>query len=183
MFVTINCTDVFERNEPIVNFKTFLEYAKNCLKAKQETVWLTTVQNKPKLHGAGYSMYQQKYETEMYCMVNLNRSQRSALAKLRLGILPINVELGRHTGIPRDERYCIFCKDNVEDEVHVMLYCPLYDTPPQLLFNAAKELCNGFYILSDLSKIGLLTSHTNVICKTANFVNNVLDIRQKLLRV
>ena len=41
---------------------------------------------------------------EYYIKLNLSRKERSYLAQLRLGILPINVEIGRSRQIPLDER-------------------------------------------------------------------------------
>ena len=119
----INCNDVFKNNVPVVNFKEFLMYAKECLLVKQKGAWLNVVQVKPKLHN--YALFKKEYETENYCIVNLSRQQRSLIARLRLGILPINVELGRYSGIPRENRHCLQCKTTVEDELHVMLYCPV----------------------------------------------------------
>ena len=60
--------------------------------------------------------------------MNLSRKERSYLAQLRLGILPINVEIGRYRQIPFDERKCMLCNnENVEDEYHVLFICPAYD--------------------------------------------------------
>ena len=85
--------------------------------------------------------------------MNLKRAQRSLLAKLRLGMLPINIELGRYNGTPREERWCVNCQNEVEDEFHVMFYCPLYQPYRQTIIMEAANLCVGFYILSDAGKI------------------------------
>ena len=39
---------------------------------------------------------------------------------------------GRFRKIPRDERWCLFCKNQsnaavIEDEKHILLHCPLYN--------------------------------------------------------
>ena len=181
VFMMINCSDIFKNDVPIVNLKEFLLYAKECLMSKQKSAWLKSVQVKPKLHY--YALYKFEYETENYCTVNLSRQQRSLIARLRLGILPINVEIGRYTGIPRENRYCINCEGIVEDELHVMLYCPLYETPRQKLLREAANLCNGFYVLSDVYKIEFLTTQVNIVRKSASFINQALCIRQQVMRV
>ena len=130
-----------------------------------------------------YVQYKDMYVTENYCTINLNRQQRSLIAKLRLGILPKNVELGRYSGTPRENRYCIHCKDMVQDEVHVLFYCHLYSQLRQELLRAGSEYCDGFYILSDVKKIGFLTSHKNAIRKTASFINEMICARQHRLCV
>ena len=44
------------------------------------------------------------------------------------GVAPINIELCRYglARIPIEERVCSHCNE-VEDESHVLMYCPLYD--------------------------------------------------------
>ena len=50
------------------------------------------------------------------------------MAQLRTGILPLNLEVGRFKNILEDERLCELCELNeVENESHFLLYCPLYD--------------------------------------------------------
>ena len=53
---------------------------------------------------------------------------RSAYAKFRSGVAPINIELCRYglARIPVEERVCSHCNE-IEDESHVLMYCPLYD--------------------------------------------------------
>jgi hypothetical protein len=58
--------------------------------------------------------------------MNLNCRERSLVAQLRMGILPINIELGRYRNIPAHERFCFNCKNVVEDEFHFMFQCPVY---------------------------------------------------------
>jgi hypothetical protein len=66
-------------------------------------------------------------KAEYYVKEKLNCRYRAALAKFRAGVAPINVELGRYRGLPRDERKCFNCPSEVEDECHILLYCPVYD--------------------------------------------------------
>ena len=67
-------------------------------------VWVNTLSNKPKLHL--YKENKTQYCTERYVLIGLRRSQRSVLAKLRLGVLQIHVESGRYKNTPRDQRCC-----------------------------------------------------------------------------
>ena len=49
-------------------------------------------------------------------------------AKFRLGMFPINVELGRYKIIPREQRIRPVCDlDQVEDELHVLFYCTAHN--------------------------------------------------------
>ena len=57
----------------------------------------------------------------------LSRRNRSAIARFRAGVAPIKLELSRYTNTPINDRKCQHC-GVVEDEVHVILKCPIYDS-------------------------------------------------------
>ena len=60
--------------------------------------------------------------------VALSRRQRSALAKLRMGTLPLALETGRYVGRPVEERVCRTCDlGAVERETHFLFDCPGHD--------------------------------------------------------
>ena len=50
------------------------------------------------------------------------------LTKFRLSYHSLEVETGRHRGVPFSNRFCFSCKDDIEDEFHFILKCPLYET-------------------------------------------------------
>ena len=71
-----------------------------------------------------YANIKQSYKREYYCQIYMKRFQRSLIAKLCLGILPIREETGRYNSINREERLCLVCNNgDVEDEHHIMFYC------------------------------------------------------------
>ena len=89
-------------------------------------VWSNNVGFKPKLRN--YTKFKQDINMEEY-LVKSTRYQRSLLAQLRLGILPLQVEVGRYYRKPLNERICLLCNDQVvEDECHFLCYCKLYKT-------------------------------------------------------
>ena len=54
---------------------------------------------------------------------------RQALSKLRLSNHELMIETGRHKGIPRIERCCLFCQNTtIEDEIHFLITCPTFNT-------------------------------------------------------
>ena len=62
-----------------------------------------------------------------YVFKYLNRNQRSAIARLYSGNLPLRIETGRYRNIPRPERLCVFCDSgHVEDEIHFITECALH---------------------------------------------------------
>ncbi len=57
---------------------------------------------------------------------NLLRHQGSLLAKLSCGILPLEIETRRYSGVSPEHRYCGVCNlDAVKDEYHFLYSCPL----------------------------------------------------------
>ena len=88
--------------------------------------WSNNVGFKPKLRN--YTKFKQDINMENY-LVKSTRYQRSLLAQLRLGILPLQVEVGRYYRKPLNERLCVLCSDQViEDECHFLCYCKFYET-------------------------------------------------------
>ena len=51
---------------------------------------------------------------------------RIALTKLRLSNHKLMIEKGRHLKLDRNRRFCPFCPNEVEDEIHFMITCKNY---------------------------------------------------------
>ena len=58
----------------------------------------------------------------------MSRGHRSALAKFRCGIAPLRIETGRYkrNRLPAEACFCPVCNKGMDDEIHVLLTCPLY---------------------------------------------------------
>ena len=81
----------------------------------------------------------------MYTCASVTERDRIATSRLRLGSHSLRVETGRWSRTPRENRLCI-C-DNVQDEIHVLLHCPLTHHLrhefPSLTFQSIDELMTG----------------------------------------
>ena len=66
------------------------------------------------------------FDDEPYLVkTNMTRRQRSLVAKLLCGILPLELETGRYQGVDRKDRVCRVCGTGaVEDEIHFVFRCP-----------------------------------------------------------
>jgi hypothetical protein len=86
-----------------------------------------------------------------------------------MGMLNLEIEIGRYDGVPREERFCKVCNSGlVEDEFHFVLVCDHYVTERQRcipqyfrLYPTPDKFCklmksNNKYILNNLSKFVLL---------------------------
>ena len=75
-----------------------------------------------------YSIFKHSIHTEKYIDFIQLRCFREAYIQFRFGISPISVHRLRYRDgvIPRD-LLCPVCKDEIEDETHVLFSCKAYD--------------------------------------------------------
>ena len=100
---------------------------------------------------------------------------RKSLAKFRCSSHRFGIELGRHSGIPRNLRLCEYCyieNDNsfIEDEYHVFFVCTKYDEIRQNYLNnwyTGRKDITDFYNL-------LKIDNDSVIKKIAFYVNKLM---------
>ena len=78
---------------------------------------------------------------EQYCKTIMPTSHHSVFAKFRCAVAPLRLETGRCEGLPAHERICPFFRTDVENELHVIIKCEIYETIRESLF---KKL--AFYI-------------------------------------
>jgi len=59
--------------------------------------------------------------------VNIVDKFRRSLANFRGSSHELMIEQGRHYGLPEDYRTCPYCEGCIEDQIHILLICPLYN--------------------------------------------------------
>ena len=150
--------------------------------------WFARVNNVVGSSGQGrnklrlYKSYKSQFETEPYCKLIMPPRHRSAFCKFRLGVAPIRLETGRYEGLPEVSRVCPFCDTcTVENEIHVMLLCPVYDDIRSDLLLQAVASDSNFQYVSNLDKYCLLFSNSDLIRCCAKTCFNILQRRQFLL--
>ena len=57
-----------------------------------------------------YNKIKVEWGAENYLKANLDKGKQSLLAQLRMGVLPIQIELGRYGNTPRDRCICTLYK-------------------------------------------------------------------------
>ncbi len=81
--------------------------------------------------------------TKQVAKLNLPRRNRSMIIKLKCGVLPIAVEIGRFKNIKRELRVCRVCNGGmVEDEVHLMYECEALKEERDAFKEEAKSIVN-----------------------------------------
>jgi hypothetical protein len=137
--------------------------------------WRQDLPRFPKLRT--YMTFKNVYCVEPYIVKIISRKRRSILAKLRLGILPLEIETGRWRSVPINERICKLCTlDRIEDEYHFMFECPFYEYTRETFLISAEEICFNFQAKSTQEKWKIVMSES-MINQTAKFVENIFESR------
>ncbi len=151
-----------------IDLTMFIEKLGNFVQDK----WLESVHSKPKLRT--YKKFKSKLVPEDYVLRLMSRFHRSTFAKLRCGILPLSIEVGRYRGIKVEDRICPLCKNGVEDEIHFLFECSEYERGN---FLQDTETDSNLLTNDDRLKI-LMSNHQK---STSNLVCNLWKQRQSRL--
>ena len=125
-------------------------------------------------------MFKECFDVEKYVKINLASSERSVLAQITFGMLPLHIESGGFSNTKWEDRKCYFCDlDKVEDECHFLFECEACATQRNIWLDSLMNKCLDFHYLqnSDQSKC-IFT-----ICPraTAKFTKACLSIRINVL--
>ena len=94
---------------------------------------------------------------DFYVKANfIPRGKRSVLAKFRTGVAPLRVETGRYESLPVEQRVCFNCTKQTEDEKHVLIECPEYDSIRKELYDKALNCEMHFRDFNDTEKLCFL---------------------------
>ena len=168
----INLGELFDRK-----ITCDLSLCKERLFKEYQLLWENGKLLKPKLRT--YNLFKNNFEAEHYVKY-CDKYMRSHLAQLRSGILPLNIELGRHRGIKVDDRKCTLCNlDSIEDEFHFICKCPLYAQFRKELYDTYKVKHSNFGTLSDDEKFILIMKSANK--QAGRYIVNSFDTRRKSL--
>lgn len=110
----------------------------------------------------------QDFRAQAYIQATRNRHHRQALTKLRISAHTLEIERGRYRNVPRENRLCSCC-DVVEDELHFLDKCRLY--------NKARQRLNQ---QTDCSKPSDLLVRDDQQPVLAKYVYNCFQQREKL---
>jgi len=130
--------------------------------------WAEERDSKPKLRT--YRIFKNSYVVEKYILQCTPKHERSLMAQLRCGVLPLEIEIGRYRKdkdgkkLDVNERKCKVCNtDVVEDESHFILHCTKFDAERSCFF---KSINIDSLNLSPKELLTLLmTEHQKGLCK------------------
>ena len=156
---------------------------------RTEERWLRIVNSDTSRKGNGlnklrtYKLFKSNFGVEMYVSTNLPRKHRKAMVLFRAGVAPINIELmsygpGKR---PVEERKCLWCKDNIENECHAITQRPQYSDIRELWFHQLCSQVAHFNNLSDLENLCFVLSDTEFLKINAKACYDILERRKDML--
>ena len=102
--------------------KTFKQRLVDC--CKQD--WCSAIAESGKARH--YRFIMPALQVANYINYDIPLKFRISLRKLKCSVHKLNVETGRHSGIPYKQRLCILCnKHEIEDELHFVMCCPVHN--------------------------------------------------------
>ena len=131
-----------------------------------------------------YSKFKTLFKLENY-ILQFPLSQRRNLTKLRISAHHLAIETGRYAQpkIPIDKRICFHC-GKIEDELHFIFHCTLYDEERNVLAKSLSDFTNISLVQSDQTFCTLMSCMEGdlevgeVLC---NYINSCFEKRALIL--
>ena len=160
---------------------------KNKIKCQDnyDRIWHLKIMESPK--AISYCKFKYIVGLEKYLYKVRNIRHRISLTRLRLSNHKLLIETGRHLRpkLERNQRKCFTCKDEIEDELHFIMKCPLYATERQALFTSVQNNCRSFNLLTNEEKFVFIMSNEdeNVMANLAKFTYKAMQIRDTVVKI
>ena len=137
--------------------------------------------NNPENKLRTYALFKTQAGCEKYLNEIKNEAVRQSLTKFRLSNHILSIEKGRHTTpkTPKEVRFCPFCPNNVEDEIHFLLSCPVYRIPRSDMINAMTNENPSFCQKSEKHQFVELMNPKNAQ-RVSKVIHNLFEIREFL---
>ena len=93
------------------------------------------------------------------------------------------IENGRHLKIDKNERKCIFCENEIENEEHFLIICPIYRVGRKSLENICNKSFTRYEHLNENQIFIFLMSNENDKSSKAleKVISNSFIIREKII--
>ena len=143
--------------------------------------WVSKLSESPK--AITYASIKNTVFFEKYLFTIGNFKHKIALSRFRLSNHDLLIEKGRHMRprLERNDRKCFFCKDKIENEIHFLSECPLYEDERNTLFHSCRRNCTNFDLLTTNEQIFcfvMTNENPLVIRNLAKFIFQAFKVRQ-----
>ena len=130
--------------------------------------------NEPSSKLKTYKEFQTEIGLENYLEIISCERDRINLSRLRLSNHQFMIEKGRHQKIPKEQRFCPICPNEIEDEVHFLTVCKCFESERQILFHNVNMYNKGFLLLNNQEKCKFLMANDGTIGCTAEFISKAI---------
>ena len=172
------CIDCDLKDHYVNNNQIDIAFVKQCLFERMGVRWRDSCVNMTKLDL--YKEIKTTFEPEKFLTLNIDRYEKSLLSQLRYGILPLRIETGRFVNEDRCDRICTLCNTGyIEDQIHFLFHCTLYDTRREDLYIKARNIFDEWDDLPDITKLAsLFKNMTRILGK---YVKDIFLMRRNTL--
>ena len=130
------------KENPLPSKQFRIHHIMNSLTVHFKQCWEHEKSISPKL--SFYHLCKTKFGKETYLDTSKGFSRRYSTTKFRISAHDLEIETGRYKNVPRNERFCHWCrtcmdKNVVEDENHVLFTCNLYANIRSKLINTLNK--------------------------------------------
>ena len=126
-----------------------------------------------------YAIFKKSPGYEPYLSNIKNVAIRKNVTKYRLSNHKLMIEYGRMKNLNADERFCPFCPNLIEDEMHFLLHCPIYSPQRTTFVEPIINQLHNARVLSDRQKFEFIMS--NMDKNLCNYISNSMDVREFLV--
>ena len=126
-----------------------------------------------------YALFKTEIGMEKYLIEIKNITIRTQVTKFRLSDHNLMIEKGRHNGVKAHLRFCPFCENEVESEIHFLLDCPVYRNIRNHLINLIERENHFFRYLQKEEKFSYLLANVNQK-EIAEYIHNTFELRNFL---
>ena len=126
-----------------------------------------------------YAIFKNVIGLEKYLLEIKNPKVRTVITKLRLSNHSLMIETGRHKKLEKELRVCPLCHKGIEDEVHFLFYCPVYNALRDELFSSCNLMNTNFQFYSSNEKLEFLMMYLDK--NMGNFIYKCYELRTYLI--
>ena len=124
-----------------------------------------------------------QFMVENICLqFNLNKQipkkYKTWICKFRMCSHNLAIEQGRFFGIDRCNRKCFYCKDEIEDEMHFILTCPVYHGYRIYYIKKYYWKKPSMYKYIQLMR----TENVRQLCNLGKFIHKSITLRAELIK-
>ena len=112
-----------------------------------------------------------------------NEKDRTEFSMFRLSNNKLMIEIGRHNGIKKEFRFCKFCPNVIEDEIHFLTSCKTFGKQREELIAEIRHrnICLNLGAMDKKTLFVFLMSNDYLAPLVAKYIRKTLEIREYLL--